>query len=290
VNNREKATLVWIGVVLVWGLVALPDFRRALVAVVTDLVAPRLAVPLLAMLAYIVGLVYVASRLGLWTSELLSDTMAWTLVAGMGLFGASTSVFERGSSLRRVLLGALGVTALVEVFANLYVLPLIVELILVPVVALAVAISVLSERDDDLAWARTLGNGVVTVVGFAFVLTVAIRLAGDWDGFVHGHGWQRFALPVWLAIGAMPMVAFLGLYSAYDTVLSMVRCATNDRKRRLRAHFALVTGLHLRARDVADFNGMWCKRLTAASSVREAKRVIGRFRERPQREPTVSAA
>jgi hypothetical protein len=78
----------------------------------------------------------------------------------------------------------------------------------------------------------------------------------------------------------MPIVAVLGVYAVYDTAFARVRWASEDRRRRWRARLALIAGLHLRGHDVSDFNGLWCKELTAASSLSEARAVVRRFRER----------
>jgi hypothetical protein len=78
--------------------------------VLKALASLKLVLPLMAMLFCIGALVYVASRVGLWQGALTSDTVAWFIVTGLGLFGASVSVFKRGGSFKRLLLGAIGVT------------------------------------------------------------------------------------------------------------------------------------------------------------------------------------
>ena len=129
---------------LLWAVVALPDVRPALGEALKALASPKVLLPLVAMGIYIGALVYGGSRLGLWQAALASDTVAWFIVTGVGLFGASISVFKSGWSFKRVLLAALGITVVVEVFVNLYVFPLVIEFLLAPTLAFLVAMSVVA--------------------------------------------------------------------------------------------------------------------------------------------------
>ncbi|MGH2941325.1 MAG: hypothetical protein ACRDLN_00920 [Solirubrobacteraceae bacterium] len=278
-NNREIASVIWIGIAFVWAFVKVPGFGRALVSMLKTLVAPRLALPLLAMLGYLGGLVYGGARVGLWNWSLASDTVAWIILTGLGLFGASLSLFKRAGSFKRILLGALGITVFAEVFVNLYVFPLLVELVLAPVLVCLAATSFVAGGEAGLNPIRKGADGLLAVIGFAMIVLVGIRLVREWGDFRQTQGWQRFALPVWLTLGAMPVVAVLGVYSVYDSAFVRIRLV-RDWRRRWRSRFALLTGLGLRARDVAEFHGVWCRRLTAASSLGEARTVVRRFRKR----------
>jgi hypothetical protein len=279
VNNREMAAVFWLLVVFAWAL-SQRETRHALWHVLRALMAPKLAMPLLAMVAYVSGFVYVGAQVGLWDRALTNDTVVWFMATGLALYGKSIVVFKAGSSLRAVLLAAVGTTVLVEVFVNLYVFPLVVELVLAPTLALLGAMSMVAGAEDRFATVKRLTDGMVSFIGFAVLMYVAIRVAVAWDQLDQARTWQRFALPVWLTLGALPDVALLGLYSNYDAAFSLVRWASVDRRQRWRARLALVFGLHLRARDVGDFSGLWCKELTGASSFAEARAVIRQFRQR----------
>jgi hypothetical protein len=178
VNNREIASVAWIVVAIVWALVKAPDFRASLSALFKSLLSPKLALPLLGMVAYVAGLAFVGSRVGLWDGPLLSDTLAWFLFTGFGLFGAATRVFERRGSFGAVLRAAIGITVLVEVFINLYVFQLLVELVLVPVLAVVVGMSVVAGTKDEYAPVKKFLDGLLGIVGVALITFVAVKLFG----------------------------------------------------------------------------------------------------------------
>ena len=277
-NNREIASLIWLGVVLIWALIVVAEFRVSLGAVIRTFFGPRLFLPLLGMFAHLTGLVFAASCAGLWGWELLSDTVVWVIACGFGLFGAGVKMFEHGGSLRSVLRAALGVTVFMEVFVNLYVFPLAFELVLAPLLAILAMAAVVAEGDEQLALVKRFVDRLLTWIGLGAILIVAEHIWANWSLLDQTQLLQRFALPVWLTIGAMPFVAVLGVYSAYDSAFSQIRSATDDWRRRWRARLVLLTGLHLRARAVSEFNGRWCKELTAAGSLAQAKAVVSRFR------------
>ena len=277
-NNRELAVLVWLAVLLAWGL-SRGEVRKSVVQVLVALVAPKVLLPLLALAGYVCALAYAARQLDLWDPALATDTIAWFVGTGLVLFSKAISVFKENGSVWALFRTAVGLTVFIEVFANLYVFPLPVELILVPLISFLVMMSVVAGTEERFGTVKTLVDGTVNFIGTTFLLYATIKLATEW-GDLDQVVWQRFALPVWMTVGVMPFFILLGFYSNYDTAFSMIRWASDDRRRRRRARIALITGLHLHAREVGAFNGMWCKLLTRANSLSDARAVIQRFRDR----------
>src|SRR5436309_2635554 len=75
---------------------------------------------IIALSCYTVGLVYVGFRSGIWTTDVLKDTVLWFLVAGLPLvFGISGSA-KRGY-FAHAAIRSIQVTALLEFYLNLFV-------------------------------------------------------------------------------------------------------------------------------------------------------------------------
>lgn len=277
-NDREIAALVWLALLVALGL-SQSEVRQALAPILKTLLSPRLLLPLLALVSCVCALAYLAQELGLWDFELTTDTVVWFIGTGLVLFGKTIDVFKRGGSVWSLFSAAVGLTVFVEVFVNLYVFPLPVELILVPFVSFLAVMSVVAGTKERFATVKRLVDGTVSLIGAVFIIYAAIKLTTGWND-LDRTTWQRFALPIWMTLGVMPFLVCLGLYSNYDTAFSMIRCASDDRQRRRRARLALITGLHLHAREVGAFNGMWCKLLTRADSLSDARAVVQRFRAR----------
>ncbi|MDP9376033.1 MAG: hypothetical protein M3P40_00380 [Actinomycetota bacterium] len=276
-NDRELATLIWLAVFALFA-VSQRDVRRQLPGLVVLAVNPTISVPFLAMVAYVGGLVLLGCRSGIWEASLTSDTVTWFVAIGVGLFGLAASEGVRPlTSLLRV---AAGLTVFTEVFINLYVFDLWVELILVAVVTVVVAMLAFAEAQDEFRPVEKLLKVVMGGFGLALIVYVGVRLATQWHEFDKVDGLRRLALPVWLTLGLAPFLAVLGLWSNYSRAFAYLRWATEDRRRRRRARLALVSGLHINAREVRAFDGRWSKELVAASSWSEARDVLERFRRR----------
>jgi hypothetical protein len=113
------------------------------------------------MTAYVGGLVYVCSAVGLWSAALITTVVAWFVGTGLGLFGKAFSVFGRGGSFKDLVVVSLGLTVYVEGFINLYVFPLAVELVFLPTLAFLAGLSVVAESQDRHSPAKRFEPGWV---------------------------------------------------------------------------------------------------------------------------------
>jgi hypothetical protein len=282
VNNRELATVVWAGVLLV-AILSNRDLRRSLWSVVVALRQPKLIVPLILMVGYVYGVLQACAATGVWRAALVPDTVAWAIGSGITLFAWSIRVFKPGGSFGRVVRASISSTLLVEAFVNLYVFPLPVEFVLLPIGVFIAGMSAVADSDRQFAGAKyepvkRLLAGLTMTLGVVLITWVLLNLATGWRHFDITLNAEKVALPIWLTVVVLPYVALLGAFSNYDTTFAMIRWASDDRRRRARARVALICELRLRVRDVGAFSGMWCKELTAAHSLDEARTVVRRFR------------
>jgi hypothetical protein len=84
-NDREVATLIWLGIALACGMLS-ADIRSSLWHVVRAFIQPAILGPLAAFAAWTVGLVAAADAVGVWERDLRSDTMVWFVTVGLTLF------------------------------------------------------------------------------------------------------------------------------------------------------------------------------------------------------------
>ncbi len=280
-NSRNLASVIWLGIVIAAAL----SFRdvRSMVKPIGEVLL-RLAPAMLAMAACVGALIYEAQRVGLWKPALIFDTALWITTA-VALFGGSIQVFQRGQSVTRLYVRILGISVLLDFYTNLYSLPFAAEMALIPWVVILAVFSASGDASEEDRTVKKLADGLLMVTGIGVIGFVTAQLITGWHDIQWALVWRTLALPFWLALGMLPFVPALGLYSAYGSVFSHIRWATKDRRRRSRSRLAVMTVLHLRGREVGAFDSMWCKRVTrAASSVRAARSVVVEFRGRG-REP-----
>jgi hypothetical protein len=94
-NSREWAGLIWLGILLVFGLTK-PTVRTSLRDVLRSASSPKLAAVWAIYLAWIAGFVALAHRVGVWKTALTKDTVVWTVTAGLASIMTMTDASRPG--------------------------------------------------------------------------------------------------------------------------------------------------------------------------------------------------
>jgi hypothetical protein len=277
-NNRQWAFIFWLAALAVWAL-SRRDVRSSLRAVLRAVLSPKILVPLTLLAGWVLGLVALGSQVGLWTASRVTDTALWFVTAGVVLFGRFDKVSKDRRFVRRTALATLEVSALVQAVSEFFVLNLVAEFLIQPVLALLAMLSVVAAHQREHHHVRAVVDGILTYAGIGLLVYVSVSLINNWDSLDKGDLAQQLVLPVWLTIGLLPFIYALGLFAAYE--LAFVRIdwkAKAGRWARMRQKAALLTSFHVRATEVGAFAGPWQFRLAEAGSFREARQVIADFR------------
>jgi hypothetical protein len=167
-------------------------------------------------------------------------------------------------------------TILVEVFVNLVVFPLPIELALVPIVTFLTMLAAFSGMKPEWAPAGRLVDGTLGWIGIALLSYVGGRLATD-PGLLNETAGLRFLLPVWLSLGVLPYIYLLALYLGYDAAFRRINLNCADRATRWRAKRALVRRCHLRARRLGEFRSAWVPKVITAEPNEDADELLRRL-------------
>lgn len=275
-NARQLATVIWLSLIILF-LFWYPKTRSSMRRVVSSLAQPQVAIVIGALLAYVGVLVFGGWRLHWWTIDLTTDTVFWWVGSALVLLFNIDRVSKTERFFRRMVLGAVGATALAEFFVNdLFVFSLPVELILLPLLSLLVMTSVVAAHTERGTGAKRLVDGLLALIGLGLVAYVASRLIVDWDVIDKVHALRTFALPIWLTLGILPFIYLVSLAFNYETAFTWIDFRA-EHGSRWRAKLALVLRLHGRTREVGAFRMYWGREIASASSFREAWRVAGAF-------------
>jgi hypothetical protein len=275
-NNREIAALIWMLVVVLLAARS-QTIRSSAKQVAAQALQPAIAVPFLLVIGYIGAVVLGAAQLGIWTEDLLSETVLWGLGPGVGLLFSALEVSKGKRSVRQIARRAVGLTVAIEFFVNLYVFSLPVELLLVPLLTCAVLMSTVAGGRPEHAAVKRLLDGLLGAAGLGLMIYVAIRLGSDL-GTVEGEALLRtLALPIWLTLVTIPFAFVFGSFLAYERALSIVDFMSDGRYRRWQTARALVLGLRFDLTAVSAFRGNWALELGQAASSSEAAEAVRNF-------------
>lgn len=274
INNRELVLII--GVTVAFAALLLHRGFRSSVARASF--SPVIAVPILLLAGWVVGLAFASTRIHLWDGELTIDATVWFFGTALVLLLTATQALSEERFFRRTILGIISVGVFVEVFVNLYVFSLWIELALLPALAVLLMLSVVAGSEQRFASVKALIDTVLGLIGLALIAYVVFQIATDWQDFDRTGALRKFALPVWLTIGVVPFVYLFSLYFAYDGAFRQVDFETNQRRQRWRVKVALVLHLRVGIQDIAAFRFYWAKRAAAAPSFRDATQVIDDFK------------
>lgn len=275
-DNRELALLIWLGALVVW---AIAKHRPALLELLRSFKDPELSITFAVTFVYGVGVVWLLAWLGLWTNDLISETLFWLFGPGVVLLvGIATRTATEDAFFRRTLRRLLAFTVALEFVINLYVLPLPIEIALVPLLVTLVAASVVAEGEARHRQAATGVGCLLLLIGGALLAFSIVNAVNDPD-FASMENLREFLLPILMTLAFVPYLFTVGVYASYDSAFVCINDETKSRRQRLRAKCALISKVGFRTRDVRAFGTPWGRTLSEARSFRTGRRVVDDFQK-----------
>ncbi len=271
-NNREIAIALLIGALVVFVL-ARDDTRGPAMRVIRALGQRLILLSLAGLLVWVVLVTLIGSRLGLWTPDLIKDTAIWFVTFAVVRLFRMASVGKDRHPFREVILDPLTATALVEFITNLYVFPLLVEILLVPFVTLLGLLAVVAGLQKT-PYVRGIANGALGIIGIGIIGFSVFELARNWSTLDLPHQIRLLALPIWLTIGTVPYLYLMGMLAGYEAAFLSIGFASPNRRITWRSRLAMMIVLNVRTRAVAKFRAPWIGRLAEAGTFAHARMVM----------------
>ena len=278
-NSREQAALVWIVVGAGLAFWKVPGIGAQLVVLTRSFLAPKLLLGIwIPATAFAVGVVYLASRFGIWHETSLRETLYWYVGVALVLAGSATQASDIGQ-FRKLFGRVFKVTIAIEFLVNLYVFPLAVELVVIPLAILLVGMQVVAERDPKLAPARNLVTFVLAslgVVTLAFVFTSGVR---DLDGLLTWVHFEQFVVPLALTVAFVPFVYLVALWSTYEQVFLRIDIYGRDTGSARRAKWAVFRVCRLSLRKIGRLSRRFVPAVRSVSPEADIATLARRFED-----------
>jgi hypothetical protein len=218
-NSREKAILFWTVVLVAIVIVkANRDLGESFLAVLRAFAKPKLLLLFGSAALYCAAITFLAKEAGLWHTTALKETAYWFLASGVVLVGNATQADPDDPDYYRDLLRkAVRYTILVEFLVNLYVFPLGVELVLVPILFMFFAMQLVVTHDRGNAEkALPIIDGVLVVVGVLLLAYVAVSAVADLGGLLTRENAEKLLLPVALTLALVPLLHMVARVSQWE--------------------------------------------------------------------------
>jgi hypothetical protein len=231
-----------------------------------------------AYLAYSTGIVLLAKWMGIWSLDLLKDTIIIVFFTGLPILFNMTNFKDGSAVVKKVLGEVVGVSALLVVYLNLAPFPLWGELILQAVLAFLVLVSAVAKLDPKTAAVARVFNVLITLTALGLLVYVTVQIITNFGSFDWGKEASAFALSIWLPLMQLPFVYGFGLFAASEMAIVRLRLHNNHENPPLKVRLALLLGFRGRLRYASRFSLRWIPELARERSFRQARRTMRDYR------------
>jgi uncharacterized membrane protein YidH (DUF202 family) len=238
-NNRELAIIIWMTVIILW-LCTKKDVVKSFGRVIKTFFATKIFLSVLGMAVYVLLAVFFLYKLRFWDMSLLKDTLVWFLGGGFVIHLSVNKINNDERFFRRFIVDNLKVILAIEFIVNFYSFSLLVELILVPVLLLTVGSKAFAEThheykdNEKYKPALKMLNGILSIVGFSFLIYFLYKLGQDFKGFSNSKTVRGFFLPMFLSLSALPMMYVMGLLMLYESLFIQLSFRIRENKKLVR--------------------------------------------------------
>lgn len=220
-NNREIASIFWI-IIIIFVAIWQKSIRDSVVPLIRTFFHRAIIVPLIFMLIYISGIIYVLIKVKFWDITATADTVIWFLGTALALFFRSANASKDQNYFKLALIDILKFTIIFEYVVNLYSFNLIIELITLPIIIIFITISGYSSEKKEYNKIKLLLDKLISIYG---LIVLAFTIRSIWLDFNNFVGWKNlrdFLLIPFLSLSLLPFIYLLALYSEYEVVYSRV--------------------------------------------------------------------
>lgn len=225
-TSRDAALLTWVGgflLVGVWSGVLGGALGKSLVGVIRAFFTPRLLLMVALVAGWLLGIVYVASAVGLWDSTLAKDTVV-IVVAGSVLAGFKALAMTKGGvTWGGEVRSLLGLVVVLQWVSNVQTFPYFVELTLVPMAAILGGMQVVASQNKEFHRALPLIKGTLTLLGLVILGWSIYRVVDSAGSVQWASVGKSFALAFWLPAALLPVTYLVALVMQYGLVISMMK-------------------------------------------------------------------
>jgi hypothetical protein len=276
IDSREIATLVWLTAGLI-AILVFPATRQPLSGVVRAALHPQILIVVMLLGFWVMILVLIGSRIGIWNSTLIKGTLIWFVTAGLVMmFYAATSKTST-ELIHRIELSALLISFVLAFYLNFHVFSLPVELMLQPFVAFLGVLAVVAGSRSEYAQVESLSKRMLGIVGLSILLYSTVRWVQDWQDTAWSAIALQVILPLWLSIGLLPFVFGLHVFSGYKRVTTMITYFDSSRTSYLKTVVALACEFGLDTNRLSSLTPFRARRTGQALTLRDKRQVLKEF-------------
>ncbi|KEA63132.1 hypothetical protein ADIMK_2656 [Marinobacterium lacunae] len=274
-NSREWAILVWVLIAI--GYISRPQRWRTLkepfLGVLHALGSRHLVSAITLMTIYVIAVIYGLSHFGLWDVTQLKGTLIWFFSVALFSLFRIEDFSESPQKLMGLVADSFKLIVLIEYLVGVYTFHFAIEFALIPLVAFLAAAVAYAEGKPEYQSVHKFLNSVMSIIGTVILGSVVYLLVLDIHQIANSQSAFDFIVPVILSTLYTPFMAFMAVYSTYQTVLIRLRYSINKRHVELYARLAAMVIFNIRIKllkrwsaDVAKYRPQTIREVNSSFS------------------------
>ncbi len=228
-NNREIAFLLWLSVAILY-FASLKRLRPAILSLIKAFFQPRLLYLQLLAWIYITIIILLMAKISLWNIEMMKDTLIWVLISSFYLLIKAFDSKE-DKYFATLLLDLLKIITIFEVIVNLYTFSLIVEIILVPILAIILMMQVFSANKLEYRSAHKFLNSLLVLFGIWVLVYSIYQISIHFKELKFNQIGLNYFFTIWITISFVPFIYGTVLFDAYHQLFIQINSKIGRRDR-----------------------------------------------------------
>ena len=272
-SNRDIAFLLWFSVAAI-ALLAWRPGREGVLGILRLLRGKLLVVALLYAASFAL-VVAGGQALGIWTTSLLKETLAWFVIAGIPLLTKFPETYKSPGLYRRAAGRLFGIAVAIEFLVGLTALSLGAELLLLPTAVILSLFSAVAATKPEYRQVKKLFDGALAILGLVVIVLTVMKLIEFAPTLDPTQLGLLLFLPVWATLFTLIFVGLFGLYGNYEPKMGEIdRTRPESRRARWRAKLALISAFGARNLQLGRFAPFDARELAQTTSWAEARRYV----------------
>lgn len=216
-NAREKAILVWLLIILFWGLLH-KNVRSSMIRMIRTIFHVKIVLLFFTMFAYVLSMIYFLFKLHILNISLIKDIIFWVLGSAIILLMNINKAIDENHYFLNILLDNLKLLIIIEFIMALYSFNFWIEMILIPVIFIFTAIRVLNEIKKEYLQIKKFIDFVLASIGLFLIIYSISRIVSDYRGFVSINNFQSFIIPPLLTLLYISFLFIISIIIVYESL------------------------------------------------------------------------
>jgi peptidoglycan/LPS O-acetylase OafA/YrhL len=184
------------------------------------------------MICYIATIIFILYKSSFLNESSIKITIFWFFGWALVMIVNSIKIGREKGYLKRIIIEIIGLTAIISYISNFYSLPLLFELIIIPVMFLSVGMAAVALNEPKNKKAGECANMMTTVIMVTIFVYSLCKTIINFKGFTTINILREFLTPVILSLAFIPFMYILSIYSKREQKITRERVlAKNSRKK-----------------------------------------------------------